>query len=264
MTHAPRLRALPLVLLLVLLFQAIPAPARAGESLAERLHFDLHMFGIPVGRATLSTGPLGHGAARHELLVRSNAMVDLLFPVRDRVTSLARTDATGSIRYSKDINEGNWTLAYDLLFGGQRVQRFGPAGRTVILAPPECQDPLSLFFALRVVGPRAGPAARRPVSDGNVVGHSRVRVLGFEDVEVPAGRFRALHVSLETPGVDGIFRLASDEAVHIWVHADESLAPLRLAARVLVGPFAGNLRVDLRQRDTGPEALADADLTAAP
>ncbi len=253
--RAARFRALSsfvLAICLLACLSAVPLRAGAAGPVAERLDFSLRMFGVTVGRAELTTAPMDSGAAvRHLLQVRSNTLVDLFFPVHDRVTSLARADGSGSMRFSKDIREGGADQVYDLLFGHQRVQRFDSRGHTDILLPPNCQDPLSLYFALRAVGPGAGPGARRPVSDGRAVSHSKVRVRGVDEIVVPAGRFKAVHVVLEAPGVDGVFRLAEGEAVHLWITGDENLVPLRLAARVLVGPFTGNLRVDLVRREAG-------------
>ena len=242
---------------LAVLVLAWAASVRAQGPGAERLEFALRMFGVGVGRASLTTEPLAGGAAvRFVLEARSNAVVDMVFPVRDRIVSLARTDLSGALRYNKDISEGSANRTYDLLFSPGRVERFGPNGRGGLAVPLACHDPLSVFFVLRAMDAVSAVSADMPVTDGLGWRAVGVEIEGREVVSVPAGRYHTMHVALDLPGIDGVFRLAEGERYHVWVTDDAERVPVRLAARVRVGPFKGWLRVDLAAREVAAARLA--------
>ena len=130
-----------------------PLPFRPGE----RLKFALRWTVVPAGEAVMEVLPMenfnGTAVYHFRLTAESNALIDLIYKVRDRIDAYVDTGMTHTVYYLHKQREGtnrkdvrvrfDWKTATAQYSDGQKTRR------PIALAPGSF-DPLSAFYYTRM------------------------------------------------------------------------------------------------------------------
>ena len=238
----------------------IAAPVRASDTVVplsafnpgERLTFVLKWTIIPAGEAILEVLPLEHMAGRNTyhfvLTARSNAFVDAFYMVRDRIDAWAETNLNHSLLYRKKQHEGNSrrdiTVSFDWdEMTAQYINRGnkGHEARKPIPISTDTFDPLSIFYWSRSIDLAAQNRIQRPVTDGKTHIMGIADIMRKETITVPAGTFETFLIEPDLSHVGGVFEKSPDANIQLWVTTDHRHLPVKLASKVVVGRFTGEL-----------------------
>jgi hypothetical protein len=102
-------------------------------------------------------------------------------------------------------------------------------------------DPLSIFYWFRSIDLSADRRIQRPVTDGRKHVMGLAQIIRQETVTVPAGTFDTLLIEPDLTHVGGVFEKSPDAGIQLWVTADNRRLPVKLASKVVVGHFTGEL-----------------------
>jgi len=244
------------LLLLIGAVLSFPAPAAAGTKRAfapgEKLIFELRWAFITAGTATLEVLPMqtvaGQSACHFRLTARSNAFLDSLYKVRDRIDAFTDAGLTRSIHYLKKQHEGPTIRDIEVRFDwdnlNTRYIKTEEGGGEDKLTPvmPGSFDPLSAFYFVRGADNVAvGRVVESPITDGkkNVIG--RATIVRRETIRVNGTAYDTFLVEPELKHVGGVFEKSKNARIQIWVTADHRRIPVRLKSKVVVGSFVGDL-----------------------
>jgi len=261
-----RLLALTALALLLCL-----SPARAETKLpfatGERLTYRLSWEAVPAGQAELEVMPPaevdGAPALHFRMTAETNDFVDVFYKVRDQVDAFAAPDMSRSLLYLQKQREGSYErdITVNFLWDRGRAQYSntlnGPKEPIVIL--PGTFDPLSVFYAFRLMDVGPGASLTCPVTDGVKCVIGGADVVRRETITVPAGTFDTWLVQPELQHIGGVFKKSKKAKLNVWVSADERLIPVRISSQVVVGRFFA----DLVQADLPGAEHPEADLSGA-
>lgn len=236
-----------LAILVFVLFLAVPACAWDGLPFCagERLTYDLRWAAVSAGSASIEVLPEedldGQPALHFRMRARTNGFVDVFYKVRDNVDAYTDTGLNHSLLYLKKQREGSYKRDITVRFFWDAMQA---QYSNVLNGPKEpigvyhgTFDPLSVFYAFRVMPLKVGTSVLRPVTDGVKCVLGRATVVDRETVEVPAGTFDCFVVEPELEHIGGVFEKSKDAALRIWVTADARRIPVRISSKVVVGSF---------------------------
>jgi hypothetical protein len=228
------------------------AAAHMAFNPGERLTFALKWTIIPAGEAVLEVLPLEHMAGRNTyhfvLTARSNAFVDAFYMVRDRIDAWADTNLHQSLLYRKKQHEGNSrrdiTVSFDWdEMTAQYINRGSNRHevRNPIPISAGTFDPLSIFYWSRSTDLAAQNRIQRPVTDGKTHLMGIADIIRKETITVPAGTFETFLIEPDLSHVGGVFEKSPDANIQLWVTTDHRHLPVKLASKVVVGRFTGEL-----------------------
>ena len=249
---------LALIIFLGLLFpmQALGGPAAAPAQTAfgpgEKLVYELRWTFIKAGTATLEVLPTAtvkdQPAYHFALTAKSNAFVDSLYKVRDRIDAYADADLTRSLHYIKKQHEGPTIRDIEVRFDWDNLKtryiKTEKGGGEDKLTPvmPNSFDPLSAFYFIRgAENVKVGSVITSPITDGNKNVIGRATVVKRETIKVKGQTYDTFLVEPELKDVGGVFEKSKDAKIQIWVTADHRRIPVRLKSKVIVGSFVGDL-----------------------
>ncbi len=215
----------------------------------ERLTFVLKWTIIPAGEAILEVLPreplAAYDDAHHfALSAQSNAFVDSIFMVRDRIESWTDFDMRRSLEYRKKQHEGERKRDIIVSFDWKKMTaQYSNRGkaRDPIPITEDTLDPLSVFFWSRSVKLEPGSHIQRSVTDGKKQVLGVAHVIRNERVTVPAGTFDTFLIEPDLSHVGGVFEKSPDAKIQLWVSADHRRLPIKLKSKVIVGSFTGEL-----------------------
>ncbi len=218
----------------------------------ERLTFVLKWTIIPAGEAVLEILPLEHMAGRNAyhfaLTARSNAFVDVFYMVRDRIDAWADMNLQQSLLYRKKQHEGDSrrdiTVSFDwdemtAQYINRGINRH-EVGKPIPITTGTF-DPLSIFYWSRSVDLAVSRPIQRPVTDGKKHVMGIANVIRQETITVPAGSFDTWLIEPNLAHVGGVFEKSPDASIQLWVTTDDRHLPVKLASKVVVGEFTGEL-----------------------
>ncbi len=242
-----RSAALAALLAFVALTTAAPAPAWDGLPFCagERLTYDLRWSAISAGQASIEVLPEsdvdGAPALHFRMRAKTTSFVDVFYKVRDNVDAFTDPTLSRSLLYRKKQREGSYKRDITVRFFWDAMKA---QYSNVINGPKEpiavydgTFDPLSVFYAFRVMPLSVGSAVYRPVTDGVKCVLGRAEVVARETVEVPAGSFDCYVVEPDLSHVGGVFKKSEDATLRVWVTADCRRIPVRISSKVVVGSF---------------------------
>ena len=105
--------------------------------------------------------------------------------------------------------------------------------------PPETQDGLAVFYAIRTRSFKAGDRIVTPVADGGSLYTVSADVAAVETVRVPLGEFSAWNLKASIVNAQG---QAVWKDVAIWISNDARRLPVKLQAELPLGHFVLALR----------------------
>lgn len=224
---------------------ASPLPAHP-----RRLEYRVAWNGIPAAGASVAITPgeqAGEPSLEVEARARTNAFVDLFWSFRGTArTTMRAVDLTPlAFRYQRTMAGTPYLTWVDfdqrahrarsVYLRGDRKQQFEVDAMDVV-------DPITAVFRARLSGAGPGDVRSYEVFTGEASYRVQLTVLGPDDIEVPAGRFRALRV---VPTIWKLGRGGAPDprlrAATIWVADD----PLRTLLRIRSEVFVGAVTLDL-------------------
>ena len=214
----------------------------------ERLVFELRWTVIPAGRAVLEVLPMktidGSEAYHFRMTAKSNSFVDLFFKVRDRIDAYVAADMSHSVHYRHKQNGSeaaknikvkfNWNTSTAQYFDGKKT-------RDAIDIVPGTFDPLSVFYYSRLAKYETNGIIKCPVTDGKKCVPGAARIIKKETINVPGGTFETYLIEPDLKNIGGVFEKSKNAKIQLWVTADEKRLPVKIASKVSVGSFVGEL-----------------------
>lgn len=247
-----------MLLALVVLITASPALLHSTElepdtstsmpfAPGERLRFRLRWTVVPAGEAILEVLPFqnieGQKSYHFRLTAKSNLLVDQIYKVRDRIDAFASFDMTRAILYHHKQHEGDNRKNVEVRFNWEQDIALYNDGQTDSKIPikPGTFDPLSVFYYSRLADFDADGRIQCPVSDGKKCVDGQARIVKKETIKVLCGWYDTYLIEPDLKHVGGVFEKSKDAKIRIWVTADERRIPVKIASKVAVGSFVGEL-----------------------
>jgi hypothetical protein len=213
----------------------------------ERLRFRLRWTVVPAGEAIMEVLPFktinGQKAYHFRLTAKSNLIVDQIYKVRDRIDAFASKDMTCAILYHHKQHEGDNRKNVEVRFNWKKDTALYNDGQTNNEIPikPGTFDPLSVFYYSRLADFDADGRIQRPVSDGKKCVQGQARIVKKETIKVLCGWYDTYLIQPDLKHVGGVFEKSKDAKISIWVTADERRIPVKIASKVSIGSFVGEL-----------------------
>ena len=214
----------------------------------EKLVFELRWAVVPAGKAVLEVMPMktiGGSAAYHfRMTAESNSFVDLFYKVRDRIDSFVAADMSRSIHYRQKQREGSSKRNIKVHFDWDNSTAQYSDGRktkNAIDILPGTFDPLSVFYYSRLAEFEPNGTIKCPISDGKKLITGSAKIVRKETIEVPGGTFETYLIEPDLKDIGGVFKKSKDAKIQLWVTADERRLPVKIASKVSVGSFVGEL-----------------------
>ena len=187
---------------------------------------------------------------------RSNALIDLVYPVRDEHHTYIDVEHLHSLRYEKIIREGRYradeVMEYDQ--ENHKATYFSRLNksRKEMLIPPDTQDQLSCGFWFRLQESQPGSRVHIPVNADEKNWDLEVKVLKKTEVKIRGlGTWEALEVEPEIQ-FQGIF--VKRGKIRGWIALDERRIPLKMRVKI---PVLGAITAQLVEYKIPPDSLSN-------
>ena len=256
--ESPASSCLIMLLALVVLITALPVSLHSAEldpgtstsmpfAPGERLRFRLRWTVVPAGEAIMEVLPFrdinGQKTYHFRLTAKSNLIVDQIYKVRDRIDAFANIDMTRAILYHHKQHEGDNRKNVEVRFNWEKEIALYNDGQTDSKIPikPGTFDPLSVFYYSRLADFDADGLIQCPVSDGKKCVNGQARIVKKETIKVLCGWYDTYLIEPDLKHVGGVFEKSKDAKIRIWVTADERRIPVKIASKVAIGSFVGEL-----------------------
>lgn len=215
----------------------------------ERLVFELKWTFVPAGEAVLEVLPPekmnGRDAYHFVMTARSNSFVDAFYRVRDRIDTYTDMAMNGSLLYLKKQREGPTKRDEKVIFDQEKLKAYyhrrGKNKDKEIDIMPGTFDPLSVFFFARMIDMSVGMQIEKPVSDGQKIVIGKAKIVKKEKIKVPAGKFNTFLLEPDLEHIGGVFEKSKNASIKLWVTADRRGILVKIASKVAVGYFTGEL-----------------------
>lgn len=220
-----------------------PTPFEPGE----RLEFQLRWTVIPAGKAVMEVMPMktmdGSKVYHFRLTAKSNAFVDMFYKVRDSIDAFADADMTHAVHYRHQQHEGKTRRQIKVDFDWDKELASYSDGKKDqhIEVVPGTFDPLSVFYKTRMAEFRPNGMIVCPVSDGKKCVTGLARIVKKETVTTPVGTYETYLMEPDLKDVGGVFEKDKEAKIKLWVTADARRLPVKIASKVSVGSFVGEL-----------------------
>lgn len=206
----------------------------------ERLEFSVEYGIIKAGTAIMSiTGPEeyeGLLAYRISATARSNPAFSTFFRVADTNEALLDIVQFHTLRFFKDLNEGDFSFQEEVLFDQEAGLVSYPGESDPALAcmeiPPHALDVLSCLYFARTLPLEVGETYYIDSHIDNDNYALEVTVYEGERIRVPAGEFDCILVK---PGLrsQGIFDQQGE--IWVWLTDDERHMPVLMRSAIVIG-----------------------------
>ncbi|MBD3220271.1 DUF3108 domain-containing protein [bacterium] len=213
-------------------------PAPGDETLSYRIRVGPWTAGEVVIAARREEHPVAGPALAIELTARSGRMLSALYPIRDRLTSVAALDDLRCLTATRRIREGRRRLADTWTIDHARGEARDRAGK-VVPVPEGVHDVLSALWRLRSIAMAPGDTVALPTLLGGRVASLVVRVGDPRRIRVPAGEFDCLPLY---PAVDRVARAGEDARLVIHREVGGARRPALIEVEL---PIVGRARIEM-------------------
>jgi hypothetical protein len=214
----------------------------------EKLTFLLKWTIIPAGESVLEVLPMetidGVKAYHFLLTAKSNAFIDALYKVRDRIDAYANTEMTHSMLYKKKQHEGksHRDIVVNFDWQNNKAQHTNfEEKRPPIDILSGSFDPLSAFYFVRLFDFQEKSKIERPVTDGKECIIGKLSVIKRETLKLKSGTYDTYLIEPELKHIGGVFEKSKNAKIQLWVTADKRRIPVKIKSKVVVGSFVGEL-----------------------
>ncbi len=225
--------------------------------LGEKIKFEVRYAGLPVGEAEATVKEIvkvnDRDAYHIEINVRSRAILDWIYKVRDTHHSYIDVERFHSLRYEKKIKEGRyWTdesMEYDQEGHVGRFYSRKDNSRKEMFIPKDVQDQISCCYWLRLQDLKPDSKVMIPVNADEKNWDLEVATKGVREMKIDdVGIFQAVEVE---PIVlfEGFF--VRRGKVRGWMSLDERRIPLLMKVKV---PVLGEVVAELAAYEPGHAA----------
>jgi len=218
-----------------------PAAAKPEFGPGEIQKFIIHYGFMAAGTAWLQVSrpdsPQEADLLEFSSRAESNDFFSLFFRVRDEAFSVVTADSLCSVRFTKNLLEGDFSRRETVRFDQEAGKALYPDGEVKEI-PPCARDPLAALYYIRTLPLVVGTEVEVP---NHVDGKNYpvvVKVRGRETVVVPAGRFECLVLEPVLKSA-GIFRHKGK--MKIWLTDDEYRIPVLMKTKVMIGSVQARL-----------------------
>jgi hypothetical protein len=224
-------------------------PFQPGEKLTYRGTWGI----IPAGELTLEVLPKetinGIEAYHFVMITKTNAVVDLIYKIRERQDSYVDIGMTHSIFYKKKT-ESEHPRDESINFNWEKLEatytNFGKTKPPIHILPGTF-DPLGLFYALRLKSLKENSEVYVPLTDGNLNIDVRA-IAGKRDViEIEGKMYDTIEITPNMEMLDKLSKVVkkSDHPqLKVWVTADEKKIPIKIRTKVGIISFDFDLVPD--------------------
>jgi hypothetical protein len=209
----------------------------------EKLMYEGRWGIIPAGDVTLEVLPKeiikGVETYHFSMITKTNAVVDLLYKIRERQDSYVDTGMTRSVFYKKRT-ESKHPRDIVINFNWEKLEatyvNFGKDAPTIPILPGSF-DPLALFFILRLHDLNENAVIEIPITDGST--NFRVKAtIGKKDViEIKGKMYNSIEVTPDMERLENIVKKSDNPQLRIWFSADEKKIPLKIQSKVGIVSF---------------------------
>lgn len=236
----------------------VPAPAiessipqyekcfRAGEDLT----FAIRWSKITAGYASMTVESLSdvYGKQAYHLVseARSSGLVNKLYKVQDRNEAWLEKDGMGTLRYEKNIREGDYRVNEIVVLDKNQRKYFRnhrregrPDEITSGDIPANVFDVFGSLYYTRTCPLEVGKSFTVDVQDGGKVWPLVVNVIKREKVKVKAGKYDCFMVEPVLRSA-GMF-VAKGKKLQVWLTADERHMPVLMRCQVFIGAVSAEL-----------------------
>jgi hypothetical protein len=210
----------------------------------EKLTFDVGYKFITAGEATMQIAEKaatvsGRPCYDVNFDVRTTSAFDKVFKVRDHYETYIDVDGIFPWRFEQTVREGKYSRDF-----AANIDQRGNVAKTTegsFRVPAFIHDILSAFYYTRALDLRSmkkGQSFALKNFYGKQTHDLRVKILGREQVEVPAGTFDCIVVEpMVSEG--GLFK--SEGRIIVYLTDDDRKIPVKVSAKVAIGSIDGKL-----------------------
>jgi hypothetical protein len=216
----------------------------------ERLIYRLKWSFIPAGEAVLEVMPMALirdvPAYHFRMTVTSNSFVDMFFKVRDCIEGYVDQQISRSVRYVKKQQEGRThrQVTVDFNWHTGKVRYKDEEKLAVNELTSATFDPLSILYFVRTLSFTENDILERKVTDGITSIEAKARVLSRSTIKVDGRRFDTYLLEPEMEHIGGVFEKEKSAKIKLWVTADARHIPIKVASKIAIGTFVGELISD--------------------
>lgn len=258
--RAARWRLVALTAALLLATAAAAASPAVGPTAAplpphpRRLEYRVAWNGIPAADATVAITPgerAGQPSLDVETQARTNAFVDLFWSFRGtaKTTMLAADLTPVEFRYQRTMAGTPYLTWVDFDARDNRARSVylrGQKKKELEVDAANVVDPITAVFRARLSGAGPGDVRQYDIFTGEASYRVQLTIGAPDEIDVPAGHFRAFRVVPEVWKITG--KAEPDRRLRdatIWVADD----PLRTLLRIRSEVFVGAVTLDLVKVD---------------
>jgi hypothetical protein len=214
-------------------------PFNAGERATYRATWN----GIPVGSAEIRTIPLvidGNRYYQVRVIARSSKLVDLLFRMRDTITSTFEAKSLSPSRFVFNQRENSRIIDTDARFDsvskkwavhrqqGDDVEHYEFDSGTTL-------DPITAVYLSRSVDFKVGDHLYFHVFGGKYRYLLELYVERRETIELSSGKVEAFKIVPRVTNITKKGYASRLKEAAIWISADERRIPVMLSSKIFVG-----------------------------
>ena len=198
---------------------------------------------IPAGEVMLEVLPrktiLGVETYHFAMTTKTNAAVDLIYPIRERQDSYVALDLKRSIHYTKKT-ESKHPRDIVVNFDWEKMEstyiNFGKSSPPVPIVPGTF-DPLALFFILRLQDLTENRVIEMPITDGSTNYRVKATIGKKSFIEIDGQKYPSVEVTPDMERLEGIVKKSENPQLKIWFSADEKKIPLKIQSKVGIVSF---------------------------
>ncbi|MBN2161740.1 MAG: DUF3108 domain-containing protein [Pontiellaceae bacterium] len=218
---------------------------RPGEKLRYSLGWQFVVAGHAITEVLPDTIVDGRTVRNFRMTAKTTKAIDLVYKVRDTLTSSAEYDVHRSLGYKKRQREGDTQRDETVDFDWQKNEAYyheaisDKKQTTPVLE--NTLDPLSAFYFVRNQKFEVGSVIKGPLTDGKRCKIAEIRVVRREKIKVNGKRYDTYKLIPDIKDVGGVFKKSDDAKIEIWVTADYTHTPVLMKSKVAVGSFRAEL-----------------------
>jgi len=217
-------------------------------SYGERLSFEIGYGFITAAEAFMNISPspvVINGRETYEVNfdVNSRSSFDIIYKVRDNYKTYIDTKGLFPWKFEQHIREQNYKKDFEAIFlpDSQKVKTVANnSERREFSAPAYVQDIFSAFYYIRSLDLRyakEGEVFTTETFNDDKHFALAVRIIGREEVDVPAGEFKTIVVKPELK--EGFTSKTSD--IYVYLSDDERKIPVKVKMKIVIGSLVGEL-----------------------
>jgi hypothetical protein len=213
--------------------------------LGEKFTFDVSYGFITAGEATMAIDPqIAVMADRPCFHVRfdvaSKQSLEWLYRVHDHYDTYIDIDGIFPWKFEQHVREGGYSRDFSADFDQVKNIANTSENRSLPIAPFS-HDILSAYYGVRALDLKSMRKGDQVILQNFYKDHSNelvVRILGRQQVEVPAGTFNCVVIEpLVKEG--GLFK--SEGRILIWLSDDDRKIPVKVSTKVVIGAIDAEL-----------------------